>query len=90
MSGPDAGCRLQPRRRPMHTIAYLGPAGTFGEEAAIRYAADRGDVAYLPLASIPAVPLLRVLLVLPITPSVLLVALGWSPVSSFSPFFLAA
>ena len=39
----------------MHTIAYLGPAGTFSEEAAIRYAADRGDVAYLPLASIPAV-----------------------------------
>jgi prephenate dehydratase len=39
----------------MHTIAYLGPAGTFSEEAAIRYAADRGDAAYLPLASIPAV-----------------------------------
>ena len=39
----------------MHTIAYLGPAGTFSEEAAIRYAANRGDVAYLPLASIPAV-----------------------------------
>jgi len=39
----------------MHTIAYLGPAGTFSEEAAIRYAGDRGDVAYLPLASIPAV-----------------------------------
>ena len=39
----------------MHTIAYLGPAGTFSEEAAIRYAADRSDVAHLPLASIPAV-----------------------------------
>jgi prephenate dehydratase len=37
----------------MQTIAYLGPAGTFSEEAAIAYAA--GEAAYLPLASIPAV-----------------------------------
>ena len=39
----------------MQTIAYLGPAGTFSEEAAIAYAADRGEVNYLPLTSIPAV-----------------------------------
>jgi prephenate dehydratase len=37
----------------MKTIAYLGPAGTFSEEAAIAYAA--GEASYLPLASIPAV-----------------------------------
>lgn len=38
----------------MHTIAYLGPAGTFSEEAAIAYAGGRADVSYLPLSSIPA------------------------------------
>jgi prephenate dehydratase len=37
----------------MQTIAYLGPAGTFSEEAAIAYAG--GEASYLPLASIPAV-----------------------------------
>ncbi|NTW96991.1 MAG: prephenate dehydratase [Oscillochloris sp.] len=37
----------------MQTIAYLGPAGTFSEEAAIAYAP--GEVGFLPLASIPAV-----------------------------------
>jgi prephenate dehydratase len=37
----------------MKTIAYLGPPGTFSEEAAIAYAAGAAD--YLPLASIPAV-----------------------------------
>ncbi|NTW00062.1 MAG: prephenate dehydratase [Oscillochloris sp.] len=37
----------------MKTIAYLGPAGTFSEEAAIAYAG--GEASYLPLASIPAV-----------------------------------
>jgi prephenate dehydratase len=37
----------------MKTIAFLGPAGTFSEEAAIAYAA--GEASYLPLASIPAV-----------------------------------
>ncbi|MEI7645190.1 MAG: prephenate dehydratase [Chloroflexales bacterium] len=37
----------------MQTIAYLGPAGTFSEEAAISYAV--GEASYLPLASIPAV-----------------------------------
>jgi prephenate dehydratase len=37
----------------MQTIAYLGPTGTFSEEAAIAYAA--GVASYLPLASIPAV-----------------------------------
>jgi len=37
----------------MQTIAYLGPVGTFSEEAAIAYAAGGAD--YLPLASIPAV-----------------------------------
>ncbi len=39
----------------MYTIAYLGPPGTFSEEAALAYAAKLPDVAYLPLASIPAV-----------------------------------
>ncbi len=37
----------------MQTIAYLGPAGTFSEEAAIAYVV--GEASYLPLASIPAV-----------------------------------
>src|SRR4051812_8293962 len=35
------------------TIAYLGPPGTFSEEAAVAYGGAGG--AYLPLASIPAV-----------------------------------
>ena len=39
----------------MHTIGYLGPPGTFSEEAAMRYAAGRSDATCLPLASIPAV-----------------------------------
>jgi prephenate dehydratase len=39
----------------MTTIAYLGPAGTFSEEAAIAYAAGLADTHLLPLASIPAV-----------------------------------
>lgn len=39
----------------MTTIAYLGPAGTFSEEAAIAYAAGQADTHLLPLASIPAV-----------------------------------
>jgi prephenate dehydratase len=38
----------------MQTIAYLGPAGTFSEEAAIAFASG-SDVAYLPLNTIPAV-----------------------------------
>lgn len=39
----------------MQTIAYLGPPGTFSEEAAIALAGSDSDVAYLPLSSIPAV-----------------------------------
>ncbi len=39
----------------MQTIGFLGPAGTFSEEAAMAYAAGRADVNYLPLSSIPAV-----------------------------------
>lgn len=39
----------------MHTIAYLGPPGTFSEEAALAYSAGGADVGLLPLASIPAV-----------------------------------
>jgi prephenate dehydratase len=39
----------------MHTIAYLGPPGTFSEEAALAYGAGSPDVSLLPLASIPAV-----------------------------------
>jgi prephenate dehydratase len=37
----------------MNTIAYLGPPGTFSEEAAIIYGGE--NVEYLPLASMPAV-----------------------------------
>jgi prephenate dehydratase len=37
----------------MMTIAYLGPPGTFSEEAALAYGGADAD--YLPLASIPAV-----------------------------------
>jgi prephenate dehydratase len=36
-----------------HTIAYLGPPGTFSEEAAVAHGG--GEAGYLPLASIPAV-----------------------------------
>jgi prephenate dehydratase len=40
----------------MSTIAYLGPAGTFSEEAAIAYAATLADSSiYLPLTNIPAI-----------------------------------
>lgn len=39
----------------MSTIAYLGPPGTFTEEAAVAYAGESVDVNLLPLASIPAV-----------------------------------
>ncbi len=39
----------------MDTIAYLGPAGTFSEEAALARAGDDAATALLPLASIPAV-----------------------------------
>ncbi|MCG8351503.1 MAG: prephenate dehydratase [Chloroflexales bacterium] len=39
----------------MQTIAYLGPPGTFSEEAAMAYADNRPDATYLPLMSIPAV-----------------------------------
>lgn len=41
----------------MPTIAYLGPAGTFSEEAAIAYVAshDLTDVTYLSLTNIPAI-----------------------------------
>ncbi len=40
----------------MHTLAYLGPPGTFSEEAALAYARVLGVAAtYLPLPSIPAV-----------------------------------
>jgi prephenate dehydratase len=39
----------------MSIIAYLGPAGTFSEEAAIAYAAGQADTHLLPLTSIPAV-----------------------------------
>jgi prephenate dehydratase len=39
----------------MHTIAYLGPPGTFSEEAAEAYTAGIADASLLPLASIPAV-----------------------------------
>ncbi len=39
----------------MHTIAYLGPPGTFSEEAARAYAGGQPDPSLLPLASIPAV-----------------------------------
>lgn len=37
----------------MQTLAYLGPPGTFSEEAAMAYAS--ADTEYLPLASMPAV-----------------------------------
>jgi len=39
----------------MPTIAYLGPPGTFSEEAAAAYAAGSSDAQLLPMASIPAV-----------------------------------
>jgi prephenate dehydratase len=39
----------------MNTIAYLGPPGTFSEEAALAYAGAQPDTGLLPLASIPAV-----------------------------------
>lgn len=39
----------------METIAYLGPQGTFSEEAALAYAAALPAAATLPMASIPAV-----------------------------------
>lgn len=39
----------------MTSIAYLGPAGTFSEEAAIAYTVDRAAARQLPLNSIPAV-----------------------------------
>lgn len=39
----------------MTTIAYLGPPGTFSEEAAIAYGGTQADTAYLPLISIPSV-----------------------------------
>lgn len=39
----------------MKAIAYLGPAGTFSEEAAIAFAGGRADTTFLPLSSIPAV-----------------------------------
>jgi prephenate dehydratase len=39
----------------MSTIAYLGPPGTFSEEAALAYAGGQAELGLLPLASIPAV-----------------------------------
>jgi prephenate dehydratase len=39
----------------MSAIAYLGPPGTFSEEAALAYAGGHPDPGLLPLASIPAV-----------------------------------
>jgi prephenate dehydratase len=39
----------------MPTIAYLGPPGTFSEEAAIAYGTACDHVDYLPLTNIPAV-----------------------------------
>lgn len=39
----------------MPTIAYLGPPGTFSEEAAHAYAAGIPEVEFLPLSNIPAV-----------------------------------
>lgn len=39
----------------METIAYLGPPGTFSEEAALAWAGGRPATGLLPLASIPAV-----------------------------------
>lgn len=39
----------------MHSIAYLGPPGTFSEEAALAYGGGAPAVGLLPLASIPAV-----------------------------------
>ncbi len=39
----------------MPTIAYLGPPGTFSEEAAMAYGAASADAVYLPLTNIPAV-----------------------------------
>jgi len=39
----------------MRSIAYLGPVGTFSEEAAIAFAGGRADTAFLSLSSIPAV-----------------------------------
>lgn len=39
----------------MQTIAYLGPPGTFSEEAARAYAENSNDIICLPLTSIPAV-----------------------------------
>lgn len=37
----------------MHSIAYLGPPGTFSEQAALAF--GEGETEYVPLASIPAV-----------------------------------
>ncbi|NJN19651.1 MAG: prephenate dehydratase [Oscillochloris sp.] len=39
----------------MENVAYLGPPGTFSEEAALAYAAGRPEMQPLPLSSIPAV-----------------------------------
>ncbi len=39
----------------MESIAYLGPPGTFSEEAALAWAGGRAGCGLLPLASIPAV-----------------------------------
>jgi prephenate dehydratase len=39
----------------MQTIAYLGPPGTFSEEAALAFGGGALDASLLPLASIPAV-----------------------------------
>jgi prephenate dehydratase len=39
----------------MPTIAYLGPPGTFSEEAAHAYAASNPEANFLPLSNIPAV-----------------------------------
>mgnify|MGYP001207864424 FL=1 len=39
----------------MEQIAYLGPPGSFSEEAALAWAGGKSDVGLLPLASIPAV-----------------------------------
>lgn len=39
----------------IQTIAYLGPPGTFSEEAAKAYAGDAPNIAFLPLSNIPAI-----------------------------------
>lgn len=55
MQNTQSSCLLPIAYAMQQTIAYLGPAGTFSEEAALAYAGGRSEPRLLPLASIPAV-----------------------------------